>query len=135
MRSHTLWHKGGQTVFGAVGEAQAGHARLIVDHRDILQEHIVADAAAERLGAGLFCRPALGVARRPAAFIARGLISPKVYGSVGLEPKAARKAALANPHYHETTRWMGEKIIPFLEEVGMTNRTARAIYRHAGLMA
>ena len=68
-------------------------------------------------------------------FIVRGLISPKVYESVGLDPKTARKAALANPHYRETTLWMGEKIVPFLEEVGMINQTARAIYRHVNLMA
>lgn len=70
-----------------------------------------------------------------AAFIVRGLISPKVYETVGLDAKSARKAALANPNYRATALWMGEKIIPFLEEVGMTNRTARAIYRHVNLMA
>jgi hypothetical protein len=70
-----------------------------------------------------------------AAFIVRGLISPKVYEAVGLDAKSARKAAVANPNYRATALWMGEKIIPFLDEVGMTNRTARAIYRHANLMA
>ena len=29
---------------------------------------------------------------------------------------------------------MAEKIVPFLEEVGMVNRTARAIYRWANLV-
>lgn len=69
------------------------------------------------------------------AFIVRSLVSPKVYDSVGLDPRTARKAALANPHYRQTTLWMAEKITPFLEEVGMVNRTARAIYRYANLMA
>jgi hypothetical protein len=64
-----------------------------------------------------------------AAIIVRSLVSPKVYASVGLDCRSSRKAALANPNYQDTTRWMGEKIIPFLEEVGMTNRTARALYR------
>lgn len=68
------------------------------------------------------------------AFIVRALVSPKVYDSVGLDRRAARKAALANPRYRETTLWMAEKIMPFLEEVGMVNRTARAIYRYANLM-
>jgi hypothetical protein len=62
-----------------------------------------------------------------AAFIARGLVSPKVYAAVGLDPRAARQAALANPNYRDTTRWMGEKIMPFLDQVGMLNRTARAL--------
>ena len=70
-----------------------------------------------------------------AAVIARSLVSPKVYDSVGLDRRVARRAALANPNYRRTTRWMGEKIMPFLEEVGMTNRTARAIYRRANLIA
>jgi len=69
-----------------------------------------------------------------AAFIVRSLVSPHVYASVGLDEKAARKAALANPRYQDTTRWMGEKILPFLEEVGMVNRTARAIYKFVHLV-
>jgi hypothetical protein len=69
-----------------------------------------------------------------AAVIVRSLVSPHVYASVGLDEKAARKAALANPNYTETTRWMGEKILPFLEDVGMVNRTARAIYRFVHLI-
>ena len=69
-----------------------------------------------------------------AAFIARSLISPKVYASVGLDENRARRVARRNPSHHETTRWMAEKIMPFLEEVGMVNRTARAIYRWAKLV-
>ena len=68
------------------------------------------------------------------AVIARSLISPKVYSSVGLDERQARKVALANPHHQETVRWMAEKILPFLEEVGMVNRTARALYRWAHLV-
>ncbi len=69
-----------------------------------------------------------------AAFIARSLISPKVYAAVGLDQRRAAKAARANPQHQATTRWMAEKILPFLEEVGMVNRTARAIYRWANLV-
>ena len=69
-----------------------------------------------------------------AAFIVRSLVSPRVYASVGLDETTARKAALANPNYQATTRWMGEKIMPFLDEVGMVNRTARAIYRFVHLI-
>jgi hypothetical protein len=69
-----------------------------------------------------------------AAFIARSLISPKVYASVGLSPRAGRREALRNPEYRKTMAWMGEKIMPFLDEVGMLNRTARALYRFARLL-
>jgi hypothetical protein len=68
-----------------------------------------------------------------AAVIARSLVSPKVYASVGLDEKQAVRAARSNPHHQATTRWMAEKIVPFLEEAGMVNRTARAIYRWAKL--
>jgi hypothetical protein len=64
-----------------------------------------------------------------AAIIVRSLISSNVYAAVGLDPAATRKVALSNPHYQATTRWMGEKILPFLDEAGMTNRSARALYR------
>ncbi len=70
-----------------------------------------------------------------AGFIVRSLVSPKVYESVGLDPKQARRAARENPAGHGTTLWMGEKIVPFLQDVGMTNRTARWIYRRVHLMA
>jgi hypothetical protein len=69
-----------------------------------------------------------------AAIIAESIISPKVYASVGLDEKAARRVARDNPQFHETKRWMGEKIIPFLDEVGMINPVARWIYRRAHLM-
>ena len=69
-----------------------------------------------------------------AAFIAESIISPKVYAAVGLDPKAARRAARQNKNFHETKLWMAEKIIPFLDEVGMINPVARLIYRRAHLM-
>ena len=40
-----------------------------------------------------------------AAFIVRGLISPKVYEAVGLEAKSARKAALANLTRQLAVEW------------------------------
>jgi P-aminobenzoate N-oxygenase AurF len=69
-----------------------------------------------------------------AAIIAESIISPKVYESVGLDPKQARRAARRNPEYHATKQWMAEKIVPFLDEVGMINPVARFIYRRAHLM-
>jgi hypothetical protein len=69
-----------------------------------------------------------------AAIIAESLISPKVYEAVGLDAKRAHRVARANPQFHETKQWMAEKIIPFLDEVGMINPVARLIYRRAHLM-
>jgi P-aminobenzoate N-oxygenase AurF len=51
--------------------------------------------------------------------ICRSLINPQVYLAVGLDPHEARRAALANPHFRETIRFGGEKIMPFLREAGL----------------
>jgi len=55
-----------------------------------------------------------------AAFVMmRSLIHPRVYAAVGIDPAEGRRTALANPHYRATIAWMGEKVMPYLEEQGM----------------
>lgn len=68
------------------------------------------------------------------AILARVLVDPKGYESVGLDPKQAHRAARANPHYQQTVRWMGEKIMRFLDDNGMVTRVTRPIYRAANLL-
>ena len=51
--------------------------------------------------------------------VARSLVNPKVYLSVGIDPREGRRAALGNPHYRETMQWMGEKPLAFLRENGL----------------
>ena len=46
--------------------------------------------------------------------VARSLVNPEVYRSVGIDPREGRRTALGNPHYRETMRWMGEKPLAFL---------------------
>jgi hypothetical protein len=67
-------------------------------------------------------------------FVAYSLISPKVYAQCGLDPAEATKAARANPHWHESRRWMGEKIMAFLDEQGMLTWYTRPIYAAAHLV-
>lgn len=74
------------------------------------------------------------VAAAVSALIVRVLIDPNVYAAVGLDPKQAQRVARRNPHYRETVRWMGEKVMAFLDESGMVTRTTRPIYRAAGLL-
>ncbi len=69
-----------------------------------------------------------------AAFVAASLISPDVYAEVGLDPAEATKAARNNPHWHESRRWMAEKIMAFLDEQGMLTWYSRPIYRAAHLV-
>lgn len=69
-----------------------------------------------------------------AAFVATSMISPDVYREVGLDPAEASKAARNNPNYHETRRWMAEKIMAFLDEQGMLTWYSKPIYGLAHLI-
>ena len=107
--------------------------------------HVVEEARHVRFAREEVARqlPNLGPAKRVvanlsaaivAAFVVHSLISPDVYTAVGLDPKQARKAARRNPHNHETRRWMGEKIMAFLDEQGMVTRYTRPIYKRVHLL-
>ena len=52
----------------------------------------------------------------------RSLVHPDVYAAVGIDPAEGRRAALGNPSYRATIAWMGEKVMPYLEEQGMVGR-------------
>ena len=69
-----------------------------------------------------------------ASFVAGSLISRDVYAQVGLDPDEAAKAARANPNWHESRRWMAEKIMAFLDEQGMLTWYTRPIYELAHLI-
>ena len=69
-----------------------------------------------------------------ALHIVESLIHPDVYAAAGLDPVEAANVARRNPVWHDTIRWMGEKIMPFLAEAGMVTPAARRIYRRAHLL-
>lgn len=62
------------------------------------------------------------------------LINPRVYKAVGLRPKEAHEAAWANPHFQNTLHWAGEKIMSFLDEVGMIGKPGMSWWRKAHLL-
>jgi hypothetical protein len=68
------------------------------------------------------------------AFVASSLISPEVYAAVGLDPGEAARAARTNPNWHESRRWMAEKIMAFLDEQGMLTWYTKPIYGLAHLV-
>ena len=72
---------------------------------------------------------------RVAFTVARNLVSPEVYRSVGLDPAEARRVALANPAHHQTLRYGGEKIAAFLREAGMIGPPATHLWRRSHLTA
>lgn len=59
------------------------------------------------------------VTAQAAYVMMRSLVHPDVYAAVGIDPAEGRRAALGNPHYRATIAWMGEKVMPYLEEQGM----------------
>lgn len=67
-------------------------------------------------------------------FVVDSLVDPRVYRSVGIDPAEGRRAALANPYFHETRRWLGEKIMPFLTEQGLVGGAGMALWRRAHLL-
>ena len=60
-----------------------------------------------------------------AFIVSRSLINPEVYRSVGLDPRQARKIALGNPHYQQTLRWAGEKLVAVFDDAGLIGRPGR----------
>ena len=69
-----------------------------------------------------------------AAGVVSSLISPQVYRAVGIDPREGLAAARSNPYYAETRRWMGEKIMAFLDEQGMVTWYSKPIYRLVSLV-
>lgn len=113
--------------------------------RMINRIHVVEEArhvryAREELVRGMakLSRSALEVHRLVTAVVAHTvvnvLVHPGAYAAVGLNPREARAAALANPHHHETRRWMAEKIVAFLTDVGMIGGPSKRIWKKAHLI-
>lgn len=113
--------------------------------RMINRIHVVEEArhvryAREELVRGMagLSRSALELHRMVTAVVAYAVVNvmvhPGVYAAVGLDPRQARAAALANPHHHESRRWMAEKVVAFLTEVGMIGGPSKRIWRKAHLI-
>jgi hypothetical protein len=71
---------------------------------------------------------------RVAFVVARNLIHRDVYKSVGIDPAAGHKAAVANPNHQETLRWSARKLVPFLREQGIIGGPTEVLWRKAHLI-
>jgi hypothetical protein len=69
-----------------------------------------------------------------AMFITRSIITPKAYAAVGLDQREAHHAALGNPHWQESIRWSGERIMKFLDEVGLVGKPGMHAWRRSFLI-
>lgn len=113
--------------------------------RMINRIHVVEEArhvryAREELVRGMtkLNRRALELHRAVTALVAYSVINimihPAVYKAVGIDPREGRAAALANPHHHEARRWMAEKVVAFLTEVGMVGGPSKRLWQRAHLL-
>ncbi|MGE5136879.1 MAG: AurF N-oxygenase family protein [Gemmatimonadota bacterium] len=75
-----------------------------------------------------------GVLAHIGYIVARNLINPEVYRSVGLDPREARRVALANPHHQQTVRYGGEKIMAFFAENGLVGQPGMRWWRKSFLL-
>ncbi|ALG14603.1 AurF N-oxygenase family protein [Kibdelosporangium phytohabitans] len=66
--------------------------------------------------------------------ITSSLINPRVYKSVGLDPRETAKVARNNPHFQETLHWAGERIMKFLDEAGLVGGPGMAFWRASFLV-
>lgn len=71
---------------------------------------------------------------RIAHLVARNLVHPDVYRSVGIDPEVGRKAALGNPHWQDSLRWAARKLVPFLREQGLIGGPTEILWRKANLV-
>lgn len=67
-------------------------------------------------------------------FVVDSLIDSRVYRSVGIDPQEGRRAALANPHFRNTRGWLGEKIMPFLNDEGLVGGAGMPLWRRSHLL-
>ncbi|BAL89065.1 hypothetical protein AMIS_38450 [Actinoplanes missouriensis 431] len=63
------------------------------------------------------------------------LVDPRVYRAVGIEPEEGRRAARANPYFRETMRWAGERVVTYLDDLGLIGGPGAALWRASGLLA
>ncbi|MEY7971173.1 diiron oxygenase [Saccharomonospora xinjiangensis] len=66
--------------------------------------------------------------------ITRSLVNPAVYASVGIRPRDGYVAAMNNPHWQETIRFYGERIMGFLGEAGLVGGPGMRWWRRSFLL-
>jgi len=66
--------------------------------------------------------------------VARALVNPEIYRSVGIDPREGRRTALGKPHYRRTMQWMGEKPLAFLHENDLLPKSQERVWRASLLL-
>jgi hypothetical protein len=66
--------------------------------------------------------------------IAKTLINPRVYKSVGISPRDGLRARESNPHWQATMGHAGERIMTFLNDAGLVGLPGRWFWKHSFLL-
>ncbi|RSN08002.1 hypothetical protein DMC63_34665 [Streptomyces sp. WAC 05977] len=66
--------------------------------------------------------------------VVRALVNPNFFAAVGIRPRDGAKAAWSNPNWHETIRWAGEKVMPFLLDSGLVGKPGMYFWRKSFLL-
>lgn len=69
-----------------------------------------------------------------AYFITSSLVNPAVYAAAGLDTQRALAAAKGNEHYKEKMRGSAEKLMGFLDDVGLVGGPSRTLYQRVNLL-
>ena len=113
--------------------------------RMVSRIHVVEEARHVRYAREELARQVRATGRRRLAFdklvVGRAaylcgtrLIHPGVYRSIGLDPAVGRRAAAANPHFRETLRWAGERVVAYLDDLDLIEGPGRVLWRRSGLL-
>ncbi|GGO85437.1 AurF N-oxygenase family protein [Wenjunlia tyrosinilytica] len=69
-----------------------------------------------------------------ARVVAKALISPRVYSSVGLDPQEALRQACASGHRRQIMRTSAQRLTGFFDEIGVISGPGARLWRSSGLV-
>jgi len=100
-------------------------------HIRYAREELARQVRAAGKGRLMFDKVVIG---RAAYLTGARLIHPAVYRSIGVDPAEGRRAARANPHFQETLRWAAERVVAYLDDLGLIGGPGHALWRMSGLL-
>ncbi|MEU6643679.1 diiron oxygenase [Saccharomonospora sp. NPDC046836] len=112
----------------------------MVNRIHVLEEarHVTFAREAVTRGMAKLSRKELGYQRLLIALVSheitRSLVNPAVYKAVGIRPRDGYLAAMANPHWHVTVHYAGERIMQFLGEAGLVGAPGMYWWRRSFLV-
>lgn len=62
------------------------------------------------------------------------VFNPEMYKRAGIDPKAARRAAMRNPNNKATFKWAGEEIGKYYQSIGLIEGLSLKIWKQAGFL-